>query len=257
MQFVSFLISWRCFFRVPFFGAFGFSPLTKGTQDSEGYQTKRAEGRAFILFSRWHQPKLHATIWKKGEFSLNIWPYICCWSLPHPSKKTVPLNDPNGIPQQDPSVGPTRCWWRCKPPDIPSLLGSMQGEVWLKRCWNQQLTQRRYSYNPQIWRRNLQITFNTQKPWSRRLLLFKMINIYQTSMALGSNNFNEKPLWDCFGPLSISMGSNISYTIIPSIYTLYIYMCHGINSNLWISDSMVRDGHQPSSKGFYTSHNMF
>ena len=88
---ICFLISWRRFFRVPFFGAFGFSPLTKGTQDSEGYQTKRAEGRAvYSIFSQWHQPKLHATIFKKRGAS-TFDPTCCCWSFPTSLQKNGPI----------------------------------------------------------------------------------------------------------------------------------------------------------------------
>lgn len=176
----------------------------------------------------------------------------------HPSKKTVPFNDPNGIPQQHPSVGPTRCWWRCKPPDIPSLRnGSMQGEVWVKRCWNQQHYPKEIQLQPTNLRRNLQITFNTQKPWSHGLLLFKMINIYQTSMPLGSSILNEQNALRFFWSLKHFNGfKHFIYYNSKHIYVV-IYMCHGINCNLRISDSMVRESHQPSSRGFYTSHNVF
>lgn len=169
--------------------------------------------------------------------------YICCLfaaSLQHVSHFMIPIVSltsfyPMQCPQQHPSVEPTRCWWRCKPPVV---VGFNQAEVnparevWQK-VWFQQLTKVDTTATTNL-RRNLQ-------PWSHSLLLLKMINIYQTSMALGFSILNEKTLWDSFGPLSFSMGSNILYTIILRLYSLYIYMCHGINSNLWISDCPQTD----------------
>lgn len=195
---------------------------------------------------------------KKGSSPSTFDPTCCCWSLLHPSKKKVPFNDAlSNIPVSDQLVAG----------GVVNHLtsrslrnSSMQMEFLTWKALKPTAYPKEIQLQPTNLRRNLQITFNTHTHKNLEATDFSWLRwstSIWSSMALGSSILNEKNIWDCFGPLSISMGSNISYTIILSIYTLYIYMCHGINCNLWISDGMVPESHQPSSRGFYTSHNVF